>query len=229
MTFSAAPNENISEELFEGDTGSFPLPVRQLLVKLLRGPYLDGALDPTGWQLLLDSQKVLAAYFAEIFLKLQLDMDRKVAMLAPVETEYPHTTPIAPRRPLKRDETLLALRLRLLLEQHHGTGSDAVISRAAMHDILAEHRGANDRDDKRFAESCEAAIARLFSLRLLTSTQLPDELRISPALAMALPLSAIQDIPGYIAAIEANDNSLSLATTDDSFDEAEQSDLLVQE
>ncbi|MCW4466438.1 DUF4194 domain-containing protein [Glutamicibacter sp. MNS18] len=190
------------EPLFDGDSGSFPLHLRQLIVKLLRGPYLDGAVDAAGWQLLLDQREAISRYVAEIFLTISLDEDRKIAMLTPVQLEKAHTSPIAPRRGLKRDETLLALRLRLLLEQHAGSGTDAVISRSAMHDILAEHRTSSDRDDKRFAEACEAAISRLHTLRLVTSTELADEYRISPALAMALPITSIQDIPAHIAAID---------------------------
>lgn len=233
MTENSSYAAPIAEPLFDGDSGSFPLTLRQLLVKLLRGPYLDGAVDPSGWQLLLDSQDAVAKYFSEIFLTLSIDMDRKIAMLAPVEIDQPHTAPIAPRRALKRDETLLALRLRLLLEQHSGTGNDAVISRVGMHDVLAEHRSASDRDDKRFAEACDAAIARLTSLRLLTSTELADEFRISPALAMALPLASIQDIPRYIAAIDSNQSVLSLnentAEETDKSDLGEPTELLVQE
>ena len=205
---TSIPSSPVSDPLFDGDAGQYPLALRQLLVRLLRGPYLDGSLDPAAWQLLLDQQQAISAYISEIFLKLSLDMDRKIAMLAPVEVEHPHSTPIAPRRPLKRDETLLALRLRLLLEQQSGAGSDAVVSRSAMQEILAEHRSATDRDDKRFAEACDAAIGRLLSLRLLTSTELEDEYRISPALAMALPLSAIEDIPRYIAAIDDTEGAL---------------------
>lgn len=230
MTYTDSYAAPITDPLFDGDAGSYPLPVRQLLVRLLRGPYLDGSTDAAAWQLLLDSRGTLTAYFSEIFLALSLDMDRKIAMLAPVDIEQAHTAPIAPRRPLKRDETLLALRLRLLLEQQSGTGSDAVVSRAGMHEILAEHRAATDRDDKRFAESCDAAITRLGALRLLTNTELADEFRISPALAMALPLASIRDIPRYIAAIDANDSVLNLLEADSETPEAsEQTDALVQE
>lgn len=228
MTTSDSYAAPITDPLFDGDTGKFALPLRQLLVRLLRGPYLDGSTDPSAWQLLLDQQQSISDYFSEIFLALRLDMDRKIAMLAPVQIEQVHTSPIAPRRPLKRDETLLALRLRLLLEQHSGSGSDAVISRAGMHEILAEHRQASDRDDKRFAESCDAAVTRLQSLRLLTGTELENEFRISPALAMALPITNIQDIPRYIAAIDANDPAFSL-NADDTEDLAEQTPELVQE
>ncbi|MGO3855541.1 MAG: DUF4194 domain-containing protein [Glutamicibacter arilaitensis] len=228
MTKSDSYAAPITEPLFDGDTGTFTLPLRQLLVRLLRGPYLDGSVDAAAWQLLLDQQQCISDYFAEIFLALSLDMDRKIAMLTPVQIEQVHTSPIAPRRPLKRDETLLALRLRLLLEQHSGSGSDAVISRAGMHEVLAEHRQATDRDDKRFAESCDAAITRLQALRLLTGTELENEFRISPALAMALPITNIQDIPRYIAAIDANDPAFNLSG-DDAEGLAEQTPELVQE
>lgn len=202
MSHQTFTTSGLAEPLFDGDRGSFPVELRQLIVKLLRGPYLDGAIDAPSWQLLLDHQETIGRYVSEIFLTISMDVDRKIAMLTPVQLEKAHTSPIAPRRGLKRDETLLALRLRLLLEQHSGSGTDAVISRSAMHEILAEHRTVSDRDDKRFSEACEAAIARLHALRLLTGTELVDEFRISPALAMALPIQNIQDIPGYIAAID---------------------------
>lgn len=220
-------NQPITEPLFEGDRGRFDLALRQLLVRLLRGPYLDGATDPTGWQLLLDQRESIEAYVSEIFLLLTIDAERKIAMLTPAEIDHAHTAPIAPRRALRRDETLLALRLRLLLEQHAGTGSDASISRSAMHEILAEHRPAGDRDDKRFAESCDAAIGRLLTLRLLTGTEILDEYRISPALAMALPLASISDIPAYIAAIDANEATLDVSSDGESA--AQETIELVQE
>lgn len=217
--------EPTTEPLFDGDTGSYPLELRQLIVKLLRGPYLDGAVDSAGWQLLLDQREAIGRYVSEIFLSISIDAERKIAMLTPVQLEKAHTSPIAPRRGLKRDETLLALRLRLLLEQHAGSGTDAVVSRAGMHEILAEHRTAADRDDKRFAEACEAAIARLHTLRLITATELADEFRISPALAMALPIENIKDIAGYIAAIDNTDAQPVLpehATAEDPAETADQ-------
>lgn len=197
------PDGAIAERrLFEGDTGSFDLQVRQLLVRLLRGPYLDGVAEPRLWQLVLDRRAEISAYVAEIFLKLEIDATRKIALLAPVAIEAPHTTAIAPRRALKREETLLALRLRLLLERHQGTGTDAVITREASRDILLEHRLPGDTDDKKLEETTDAALARLLSLKLILPTELTDEYKVSGALALALPFTTIEEIPEYIAAIE---------------------------
>lgn len=197
-----APASVAERRLFEGDTGSFDLAVRQLLVRLMRGPYLDGAAEPRLWQLLLDRRRDVGAYVAELFLLLELDIERKIALLVPVDIDAPHTTAIAPRKPLRREETLLALRLRLLLDRHAGTGTDPVISRAAAREILEEHRPPGTADDKRLEEQTDSSLARLLTLKLILPTELSDEYRVSGALALALPFDTIQEIPAYLGAIE---------------------------
>jgi len=191
--------------LFEGDTGRFELPLRQALVRLLRGPYIDGTGDAKLWQRILDRREDISAFVSELFLRLIIDEDRKIALLAPVEMDEPHTTPIAPRRPLRREETLLALRLRLLLERHAGTGTDPVISRAGARDILEEHRQPGAVDDKRLEELTDSSLARLLALKLLVPTELEHEYRVSAALALALPFTTIDEIPAYLAAIDRTD------------------------
>jgi len=203
--------------LFDGDTGRFPLPLRQVLVRLLRGPYLDGSAEPKVWQLVLDRRADISAYVAELFLRLSLDTERKIALLVPVDVEAPHTTTIVPRKPLRREETLIALRLRLLLDRHAGTGTDAVISRAGAREILEEHRQPGAVDDKRLEELTDASLARLLALKLLLPTELEDEYRVSGALALALPFETIDEIPAYIAAIDrsAGDTLLDAETEEE--------------
>lgn len=71
--------------LFPGDTGVLPMKVRQALVKLLKGPYIDGGRDEKLWTTLLDNQLILRSRLSELFLTLQLDHERKVAVLRPVD------------------------------------------------------------------------------------------------------------------------------------------------
>jgi hypothetical protein len=188
--------------LFDGDTGSFPLNIRQALVRLLRGPYIDGVADPRLWGLILDNREAISTYLCEIFLVLTIDPERKIAMLTPAEVDAPHTAPIQPRKPLRREETLLALRLRLLLDRHAGTGTEPVISRAGAREILEEHRHPGMVDDKRLEELTDSSLARLAALKLLLPTELPDEYRVSSALALALPFDTIDEIPAYLAALD---------------------------
>ncbi|WP_372698385.1 DUF4194 domain-containing protein [Arthrobacter sp. JSM 101049] len=200
---SPAPaGRRAEEQLFDGDTGRFPLPLRQALIRLLRGPYLDGTADARLWQLVLDRRTEISAFVSELFLKLQLDTERKIALLVPVPTETVHTTAIVPRKPLRREETLLALRLRLLLDRHAGTGTDPVISRSGAREILEEHRHPGAVDDKRLEELTDSSLARLASLKLILPTELADEYRVSGALALALPFDSIDQIPAYLDSLD---------------------------
>lgn len=199
--------------LFPGDTGAFPLEVRQALVRLLRGPYIDGTADPALWTIVLTHAPTLQQYLSEIFLLLTVDDERKIALLTPVDIEAVHTQPIVARKPLRREETLLALRLRVLLDRHAGTGTDVSISRAGAREILAQHRQPGTTDDKRLDEQTDAALARLLNLKLILPTELSNEYRVSNALALALPFDSIEQIPAYLAAIDQSVASEALDIT----------------
>lgn len=188
--------------LFDGDTGQFSLEIRRALVRLLRGPYVDGTADPRLWTAIVDHRQAIGSYLSEIFLLLTIDSERKIAMLAPAEIEATHSSPIVARKPLRREETLLALRLRLLLDRHAGSGTDATISRAGAREILGEHRQPGAVDDKRLEELTDSSIARLLALRLILPTELAHVYRVSNALAMALPFDSVEQIPAYLQALD---------------------------
>ncbi|WP_113716408.1 DUF4194 domain-containing protein [Arthrobacter dokdonensis] len=206
---AAGPGDAYRSErsLFPGDTGSFPLELRQALVRLLRGPYIDGTVDAPLWTTILTHRASLQQYLSEVFLLLTVDPERKIALLTPAGIDAVHTQPIVARKPLRREETLLALRLRLLLDRQSGTGTDATITRGGAREILAEHRQPGAVDDKRLDEQTDASLARLLALKLLLPTELPGEYRVSNAMALALPFDAIDQIPAYLAALDADDTT----------------------
>ena len=61
--------------------------VAKALVKLLKGPYIDGGRDEKLWTVLLDNQVILRSRLSELFLAMQLDHERKIAVLRPVDPE----------------------------------------------------------------------------------------------------------------------------------------------
>lgn len=221
---TANASGNTERTLFEGDTGSFPLELRQALVRLLRGPYIDGTADPVLWNTILTHGVSLQQYFSEIFLLLTVDSERKIALLTPAGIDAVHTQPIVARKPLRREETLLALRLRVLLDRHAGSGTDVSISRAGAREILAEHRQPGLVDDKRLDEQTDAALARLLNLKLILPTELANEYRVSNALALALPFDSIDQIPAYLAALDkaAGTEPLDAADADENDDAAQE-------
>ena len=87
--FAVTPRDTFVDgaALFPGDTGVLSMKVRQALVKLLKGPYVDGGRDEKLWTVLLDNQVILRSRLSELFLTMELDHERKIAVLRPVDPD----------------------------------------------------------------------------------------------------------------------------------------------
>jgi hypothetical protein len=201
--FTVTPRDTFVDgaALFPGDTGVLSMKVRQALVKLLKGPYIDGGRDEKLWTTLLDNQLILRSRLSELFLTLQLDHERKIAVLRPVDPA------------LSRVETIVLLRLRLLLDRHVTAQTDPTITREEIADLVAHYQPAGQQDALRDADVVSRAITKLMARQLLLSTGLDDVYTISNALPLALPFENIGDIPAQIEALVA-------ATTDPTGTEA---------
>ncbi|WP_104055628.1 MULTISPECIES: DUF4194 domain-containing protein [unclassified Arthrobacter] len=200
-------------ELFPGDTGTLPLKLRQALIRLLRGPYLDATSSDNVYETVVDNQEQLRVRLSELFLTLVIDEDRKVALLRPVEMAEPHTSALQRQREMTREETLLLLRLRLILDRHTGTGNEATIARQDILEVLEAYVDPGQRDAKSVEDTADAAIRKLVQdRRLLIPTELDNVWVISPALPLALPYSQIGDIVTFM-------NTLSGDAGDDTADD----------
>lgn len=193
--------------LFPGDTGVLPMKLRQAFVKLLKGPYIDGGRDEKLWTTLLDNQLILRSRLSELFLTLQLDHDRKVAVLRPVDPEAiggsTRSSILRQQRALSRVETIVLLRLRLLLDRHVTAQTDPTITREEIADLVAHYQPAGQQDALRDADVVNRALTKLLARQLLLTTGLEDVFTISNALPLALPFDNIGDIPAQIRALAA--------------------------
>ena len=193
--------------LFPGDTGVLPMKVRQALVKLLKGPYVDGGRDEKLWTTLLDNQLILRSRLSELFLTLQLDHERKIAVLRPVDPEAiggnARSSILRQQRALSRVETIVLLRLRLLLDRHVTAQTDPTITREEIAELVAHYQPAGQQDALRDSDVVNRAITKLLARQLLLTSGLDDVYTISNALPLALPFDNIGDIPAQIEALIA--------------------------
>jgi hypothetical protein len=193
--------------LFPGDTGVLPMKVRQALVKLLKGPYVDGGRDEKLWTTLLDNQLILRSRLSELFLTLQLDHERKIAVLRPVDPDAiggsARSSILRQQRALSRVETIVLLRLRLLLDRHVTAQTDPTITREEIAELVAHYQPAGQQDALRDSDVVNRAITKLLARQLLLTTGLDDVYTISNALPLALPFDNIGDIPAQIEALIA--------------------------
>ncbi|WP_347108723.1 DUF4194 domain-containing protein [Paenarthrobacter sp. S56] len=193
--------------LFPGDTGVLPMKVRHALVKLLKGPYIDGGRDEKLWTTLLDNQVILRSRLSELFLTLQLDHDRKIAVLRPVDPDIigagSRSSILRQQRALSRVETIVLLRLRLLLDRHVTAQTDPTITREEISDLVANYTPAGQQDALRDSDVVTRTITKLLARQLILPTPLDDTYTISNALPLALPFENIGDIPAHIEALVA--------------------------
>src|SRR5687768_888350 len=207
--FTVTPRDTFVDgaALFPGDTGVLPMKVRQALVKLLKGPYVDGGRDEKLWTTLLDNQLILRSRLSELFLALQLDHERKIAVLRPVDPEAiggsTRSSILRQQRALSRVETIVLLRLRLLLDRHVTAQTDPTITREEIAELVAHYQPSGQQDALRDTDVVNRAIAKLLARQLLLTTGLDDVYTISSALPLALPFENIGDIPSHIEALMA--------------------------
>ncbi|WP_422934442.1 DUF4194 domain-containing protein [Sinomonas sp. P47F7] len=191
--------------LYDGDTGVLALRVRQALVRLLKGPYLDGGRDERVWTTLLDSQDVLRSRLSELFLTLRIDHERKIAVVRPVDPELLGTasrsTILRQQRALSRVETILLLRLRLLLDRHSTAQTEPTVTLEELSDVVAHYQPADQHDALRDADTVGRAVQKLQARKLLLPTALDDVFLISSALPLALPFENIGDISRHLEAV----------------------------
>ncbi|MDQ0674776.1 hypothetical protein QFZ36_002337 [Pseudarthrobacter siccitolerans] len=212
-SFSITPRDTFVDgaALFPGDTGVLSMKVRQALVKLLKGPYVDGGRDEKLWTVLLDHQVILRSRLSELFLTMQLDHERKIAVLRPVDPDAiggsTRSSILRQQRALSRVETIVLLRMRLLLDRHVTAQTDPTITREEISDLVAHYQPAGQQDALRDSDVVNRAITKLLARQLLLPTGLDDVYTISNALPLALPFENIGDIPAQIEALAA-------ATTD---------------
>ena len=207
--FTVTPRDTFVDgaAFFPGDTGVLPMKVRQALVKLLKGPYIDGGRDEKLWTTLLDNQLILRSRLSELFLTLQLDHERKVAVLRPVDPEAiggsTRSSILRQQRALSRVETIVLLRLRLLLDRHVTAQTDPTITREEIAELVAHYQPTGQQDALRDADVVNRAITKLLARQLLLATGLDEVYTISNALPLALPFENIGDIPAQIEALVA--------------------------
>ncbi len=193
--------------LFPGDTGVLSMKVRQALVKLLKGPYVDGGRDEKLWTVLLDNQVILRSRLSELFLTMQLDHERKIAVLRPVDPDAiggsTRSSILRQQRALSRVETIVLLRMRMLLDRHVTAQTDPTITREEIADLVTHYQPAGQQDALRDSDVVNRAITKLLARQLLLPTGLDDVYTISNALPLALPFDNIGDIPAQIEALMA--------------------------
>lgn len=118
--------------LYAGDCGTLPMDTRQVLCKLLSGPYIE--VDSPHWQALLRDEGTIRARLSDLFLELIIDRERKVAFSRQADTGELETPILQRTSSLSFLDSVMVLNLRQRLVDADGLDRRAVVE----HDELLE-------------------------------------------------------------------------------------------
>lgn len=180
-----------SDALFPGDTGTLELDTRLALVKLLRGPFLDGSKEPARWAALRRSETSVRRFLSEIFLTLIVDETERIAFTQQA-TEGDAAIPSVLRQvPLTMIDSALVLFLRGQLSAVAGTGQRAIVG---FDDILAQltpYRREGTTDESAHVKRINGSVRKMIDAGVLANTSTEGRYEVSPVLRILFPAEQI--------------------------------------
>lgn len=208
-TDAAVSVDNADERaLFLGDTGVFDLDTRRALVRLLRGPFLDGGADEKVWSALMRNDLPVRQHLAEIFLTLVVDPEDRIAFTQQAEESEVAFPKLLRRVPLTLVDSALLLFLRQELSTASGTGQRAIVGLADMTAQLLPYQREGASDHSIQLKRINAAVKKMRDNGILRSTSTETRFEVSPVLRILFP-------PEQIAALTASYAQLSSGGGDD--------------
>lgn len=182
------PDENSdSAALFVGDTGQLDVDTRRALVRLIRGPFLDGSADERVWAALQRDQAVVRQYLSEIFLTLMVDDAERIAFCQQASEADVSFPKLLRRVPLTLIDSALLLFLRQQLSTVTGTGQRAVVGLDDITAQLQPYQREATSDHSIHLKRIGGAVKKMRDNGILRSTTTEGRFEISPVLRILFP------------------------------------------
>lgn len=200
--------EEASSALFRGDTGVFDLDTRLALVKLLRGPFLDGSKEPARWAALRRSEPAVRRFLSEIFLGLVIDENESIAFTDQA-TEADAGVPTVLRQvPLTMIDSALVVYLRQELSAVAGTGQRSIVG---LDDIVAQlspYRRETSTDQSAHAKRINGSVRKMIDAGVLANTATDGRYEVSPVLRILFPAEQIAALTKSYESLRSGEDKL---------------------
>jgi hypothetical protein len=193
--------------LFDGDTGTLPEKVRDVLVTLLKRRYLSAEEHPREYALVLEQEPALRTRLNDQFLDLVVDRRHQVVYKRQAVSETGEKFPtLLYDQAYSREETILLYQLRTMLSgagSASGAFSDSSIDSVFVDrsDLLAQverFRPATATDTVGDTKTANTAIDGLVKQGLLLKTSQPDRFRIPPIIRILLDVRRLEQLRTWL-------------------------------
>lgn len=198
--------ESSANECFDGDTGDLPPAARYACTELLRKYYVSAATEGALYQTAVDNLADITRCLNNLYLRVHVSKRYQVvyATSVPDEDLVSGVQRMSVKRnvALKRDETVLLVRLRVL--QHKLEAEDDqnwFVERREMEDHLRATCYRDDLDEERVNQRISNAIKTLCTLGYLKlASEEEQRYRIMPILPATLDLERVHALAGQLDA-----------------------------
>lgn len=195
--FDADAGAESTFALFEGDRGGLSLAQRKALVALMKNRFVSAAHRPNEWRVIREDPEPIRARLNDMFLDLHIDYRYEVAFKrqAVSETGGRDFPTLLHDTAYSREETILLMFLRHRFQSEQNAGHDTVT--VEEDDLMAQvtsFRPPSDTDLHGGKRAAQNAVKNLVKADVLIETNDRGRLRISPVIAVLLPLPKLHEL-----------------------------------
>ena len=201
------------EPLFEGDQGTLSFEERQLLVYLLRGPYLLRSDRPHVWKTLVMARARVEEMLNNLFLTLVCDEDLGIAFCRQVNTDDLQAPQLLREFHVTFLDSALLLGMRQRLLDAEVRGEPGFIAMDSNEEILRTFDPAARTNERLFKKHLNGVMTRLQERRLLKKAGESHMYEISPVLRLIFNAAEISALRDAYAAKARRDLETELAVT----------------
>ena len=188
---SDEPQESLQERTFEGDPGTLPLEMRNLILSLLKGPYLSSKESPKQWDLLLRYKEAVLSQLANLYLTLLIDEVDGIAFIKQIDTGEVEVPTLLTSFTYKLLDSVLLVELRERLMNAENSGQRATISMDEMVSHLTLFDSVSKDDQVKFLKRVAAVVERFTKRHILIQLPSKEDYEISPILRVLFTASDV--------------------------------------
>jgi hypothetical protein len=185
-------------ELFPGDRGVLDPEVRRVLVHVLQRRFLFADRNRDEWTILLDNQQIIESRLNDLFVRLVVDHDRRVAYKQQVRSDGLDVPILLRDSPYSRPETLVLVHLRTVYQRESAAGEPS--ARVDIEDVeqtVLSYFAETDGDTARRQRAIRKAMERLARDGIIDE-ETTGRYRISPLIEIILSAEKLRELRDWL-------------------------------
>lgn len=186
------------DELFAGDRGVLDAEVRRVLVHVLQRRFLFADRNRDEWTVLLDNQEIIESRLNDLFVRLVVDHDRRVAYKQQVRSDGLDVPILLRDSPYSRPETLVLVHLRTVYQRESAAGEPS--ARVDIEDVeqtVLSYFAETDGDTARRQRAIRKAMERLARDGIIDE-ETTGRYRISPLVEIILSAEKLRELRDWL-------------------------------